>query len=138
MNIEPAWTRSTGIHDEPRVFAVHERTVCVAKDDDVGVVRLEEHCRRRTAELVAMADVNAHPVHLESQHFRQGWIGGIIDVPVNGLHRRELAQLVENARSADVSCVNDQVNAAQRRDGFWSKQVVCVGDEAYDHGWGVE
>ena len=110
----------------------------VAVDDHVRVVTREEARRSGAAELVTVADVDADAVDFEMSCLRQMRISGIIDVAVHGLNRRELPQLVENARGADVSGVNDQVGAAKCRNGFRPKQAVRVGDQAYDHGGGVE
>ena len=109
----------------------------VAVDDQVRVVTREEARGSGAAELVTVADVDADSPHFEIQYLRQLRIGRIVDVAVHGLNRREFAQLVENARGADVSGVNDQFGAAKCRNGFRPKQAVRVGDEAYDHGRGV-
>jgi hypothetical protein len=53
-----------------------------------------------------------------------------VDVPANRGHRRDCPEAVEDADRADVSCVEDVVDARERVDHLGSQKTVRVGDHA--------
>ena len=79
-----------------------------------------------------MQDVNADTLELQRQVQRDlGRPRAFVVVSPDCVHRRQLAQLVENLGSPDVSRVDDVPYSRKRTDRFRAKQSVRVGDEAY-------
>lgn len=85
------------------------------------------------AELVyVMQDVNADTLELQREMQRDlGRPRTFVVVSPDCVNRRQLAQLVENLGSPDVSRVDDVPDTRKRTDRFRAKQSVRVGDETY-------
>ena len=79
-----------------------------------------------TSRLVAVAHVNPHAVDRELDRLGQPRIAGNIGVAVDGTHRRDQLQLVENLVAADVAGVEDQFNTGERRVNIGSNEAVRV------------
>ena len=58
LYIKTPGTRGAWIHDETVAVAMHERSMCVAEDDDVSLVTRQQLRRCRAPKLVAVTDVN--------------------------------------------------------------------------------
>ena len=77
--------------------------------------------------LDVMEDVNADT--LEFQRQVQRYSGGprtLVVVASDCMNRRDLAQLVQNLRSADITGMNDVSDARERAHRFRSKQSVGI------------
>ena len=61
-------------------------------------------------------------------------ISWIIRIPVNSVHGRDRSKLIENLRSANITCVKDQAHALKRFMHRSTKKSVCIADETNDDG----
>ena len=125
-----------GIEVADAVDQLVVRQVAVAEDD---------HVRRITPQLGADLGPGAmrpiEDVREEELHAVQHHASGLsriaaaksVDVPGDRGHRRQLTQRRQHVLSADVSAVEDVVDAAQSRDGLRAEKAVRVRDDADAH-----
>jgi hypothetical protein len=89
-------------------------------------------CERLNAELRHIVDeeddtlADAHPFGL-LEMLRPG---SAIVIAAHAYERRQLRKLLENGGAPDISAVENQAAAGQKRRGFGPQQSVSIGDEA--------
>jgi len=78
-----------------------------------------------------MQDVNRDAPEFDEVSFRQlARPRSFVDVAADGGQRSKRNKLVENFRISDIAGMNDVLGATERLKSFWSKQSVCIGDDA--------
>ena len=102
----------------------------VAVHHDVSGVFGEQLRRRWAPHFMAVADVNAQPIHPFLDRSAQSRIVGGISVAADGTDRRDRPELVEHVVSADVPRVQDEIDPHERLVNGGPKEAVRVGDEA--------
>ena len=68
-------------------------------------------------------------VAMQGDHFRSGQVGARpvhIDIAADGGDRGKFAQRIQDRRIADISGMEDVLDAAQSRDGLRSKQAMGI------------
>ena len=126
---EAARARRSRIHDETIPFARNDLTVGVSVDENVLVVSGKQFLRRRYAELVAVADVNAEPANLEHQREGEIRIAHWICIAAHCFDGSDLSELLENS-IADIAGVNDQLGTFERAADSGSQEPVSIGNES--------
>lgn len=109
----------------------------VAKDHHIGVITLGELGRRRAADFVAVAHMNADSVDRDEELFGHIRLISRIGVAEHGLHRRDQAELVQYVGPADITRVKYELNPLQCRMDARPKQPVRIGDESHHVPFGV-
>jgi uncharacterized protein len=115
------------------MLAMDEGLVRVAVDDHVGVVAGEQLGGGRTADFVAVADVDLNSLHIEIDRRIEAGLGGIVDISPHRVHRRDASQAAEHGGSANVAGVQDQLDALECGDGLGAQQAVGIRDQANPH-----
>ena len=105
----------------------------VAVHDHVGVVARQQLGRRRAADLVAVAHVDAHAADRRSRStsVSRGSPGGSV-LPYTARTGAISCELVEDLVAADVAGVQDQLDARERGVHVRPHQAVRVRDQADD------
>ncbi len=130
---ETPWTRSAGVDHKPRSRPLDQRFMSMAEDDDVCSVAGQQCAGRWPAELVAVTDVDGEALDVECELGLQMGLAWNVRVPVNRLHRRDGAELIEHRSSADVARMKDQLNAFQGCEELGPNEAVSVRDKPDDH-----
>ncbi len=102
--------------------------VAVDHDGDAGGFRLD-------VQVVQGVD-HVEKLAVELHGFRGGESGagaGVVDVAADCGHGRELAEGVEEGGVAQVTGVEDVVDATQGVESFGAEEAVGVGEDAYAH-----
>ena len=104
-----------------------ERFVRVAENDDVGSVAREQLFGCRSADLVAVADVDRYALDLDEQAAVEARFARRVGVAVDRANRRDGRQLDEDRLPADVAGVQNQIDAAKRRE-YLRADRPCVSE----------
>src|SRR5579859_2733048 len=102
----------------------------MAINHDVGIVPDGEQCRRGTAHLVTVADVDTSPLDAHQDLFGELGFTGRIRVAEDGPDGRDQPKLLQNHRASDVSGVEDQLYARQSFVHSRSQESVSIGNES--------
>ena len=100
----------------------------VAKDDDIGVVASGKFCRSRTADFVAVADVHANPVDFKGDLVAQTRLTRRVGVAENSFDWGDQSELVEDAGSANISRMKNELDPRQCLVHSRPKQPVRIRD----------
>ena len=109
-----------------------DRAVGVPEHDDILPIPRQHRFGIRPSCFVSMAHVNRYAPERQHPLPRERRIVRIVDVPVDGLGRRNLRERLEHARSTDVAGVQNELDVGERRRDFRPHEAVGIGDEADD------
>jgi hypothetical protein len=129
QDIEARRTRRARIHHEPAACLCHERDVGVPIDDDIGCITSDELLRLRRAGFVTMADVDRDARNFHVDRLPEPRVADFVGVAEDGVDGRDEAKLVEDFVAADVTGVEDQLNAEKGVVNFRTQQAMRVGNE---------
>ena len=125
------------IHEQLLAKARNQWTVCVAEDNDIGVVSRGKFGRRRAAHFVAVADVHADPVDGDEELARKISLIRRVSVAEDGFDRRDQPELVQYFGPADITRMKYQLDPRQCGVDARPKQPVRIGDESHHVRFGV-
>lgn len=87
--------------------------MCVAKDDDIGIVASSKLCGSWTAHFVTVADVHPDTVDLKDDFFAQAGLTGRVGVAEYSFDWRNQSELVQNPGPADIPGVKNELDSRQ-------------------------
>ena len=102
--------------------------MCVAKDDDIGVVASSKLCRGWTAHFVTVTDMHPDPVDFKDDFFAQVGLIPRIGVAEHSSDRGNQSELVQNAGAADIPRVKNELDPRQCLVYAGPKQPVRIRD----------
>jgi hypothetical protein len=133
--LKPARTAGAGIEVEHAFFRVVIRHVGVAVEDggEFGCSGIE----MESFEIVQHVEVEARVRRIFDEDdfsFRELGAGAVlVDVAADGGDRSDFGELVEDGDFADVTDMEDAVDAAKCGSDFGSEKAVGVADDAEEH-----
>ena len=101
----------------------------VAEDDHVADVSRERERRSRPPELMAVADMDRDAADDEDAFGGQRRIVRIVHVAVHRVDSSDPAKAVHHCSAADISRVNDAIDAREHRSDLRTQESMCIGDE---------
>jgi hypothetical protein len=108
----------------------HELPVGVPVNQDIRRVSLDELRRRRTAELMAMAHVDAEPADAQRNGLDELRVIGRIGISEYRAHRCDQGELVEYLSTSDIPGMENQADARECFVHSGSYQAMSVRDQA--------
>ena len=106
----------------------------VAEHDDIGSVARQQSFGCRTADFMTVTHVDGATLQLEVEMRVEVRRAGRVGVAVDGMHRRNGTKLVKDVLAADVTGVEDDVDARECREDLRPKEAMGIGHEADEHG----
>lgn len=133
FDVEPSRPRCSGIDHQSCPVSFDQRFVSVTIYDDIGAVCCQQSLWGGAAELVTMADMNAHTCDVKVECGLQVRISRSVGVAVDGLHWRDCPQLLQHATATDIAGMQDQLDAFEDLEDSWPHQAMRVCNQANDH-----
>lgn len=103
----------------------------MAMDNHVGCITRQEFLRLGGAEFMAVTDMNTKTADDNVDRFAQSWIPGVVRVAIDGVHRCNEGELVEDLVAAHVAGVEDELNVSKGRVHLGPQESMRIRNQPY-------
>ena len=133
LKVEPPRPGCPRVHDDPGTPPFDQRLVRVAEHNYIRFVAREQLVWSRCAQLVAVAHMDGRATELQIEALCKTGLTRRIGIAEHSSNGSDCRELDENGLSTDITGVQNELDAGERREHLRTQQSVRIGNQAYEH-----